>query len=50
MVLLDGPAGLRADFDPWGPVQPGSLAVMRRLKERFDTTRIFRPGAYVGGI
>ena len=50
VVLLDGPAGLRADFDPWGPVGPGSLAVMRRLKERFDTERIFRPGAYVGGI
>jgi glycolate oxidase FAD binding subunit len=50
VVLLDGPAGLRADFDPWGPVDPGALAVMRRLKERFDTARIFRPGAYVGGI
>ena len=50
VVLLDGPAGLRAVFDPWGPVAPGSLAVMRRLKERFDTERIFRPGAYVGGI
>jgi glycolate oxidase FAD binding subunit len=50
VVLLDGPAGLRADFDPWGPVGAGSLAVMRRLKERFDTARIFRPGAYVGGI
>ena len=50
VVLLDGPAGLRADFDPWGPVDAGALAVMRRLKERFDTARIFRPGAYVGGI
>ena len=50
VVLLDGPAGLRADFDPWGPVEPGPLAVMQRLKERFDTARIFRPGAYVGGI
>ncbi len=50
VVLLDGPSGLRGDFDPWGPVGPGSLAVMRRLKERFDTHRIFRPGAYVGGI
>jgi glycolate oxidase FAD binding subunit len=50
VVLLDGPAGLRADYDPWGPVAPGALAVMRRLKERFDTARIFRPGAYVGGI
>ena len=50
VVLLDGPAGLRADFDAWGPVEPGTLQVMRRLKERFDTHRIFRPGAYVGGI
>ena len=50
VVLLDGPAGLRSDFDPWGPVGSGTLAVMRRLKERFDTERIFRPGAYVGGI
>jgi glycolate dehydrogenase FAD-binding subunit len=50
VVLLDGPQALRSDFDPWGPVAPGSLAVMRRLKERFDTARIFRPGAYVGGI
>jgi glycolate oxidase FAD binding subunit len=50
VVLLDGPAGLRGDFDPWGPVDDGALAVMRRLKERFDTARIFRPGAYVGGI
>jgi len=50
VVLLDGPAGLRSDFDPWGPVEPGALAVMRRIKERFDTTRSFRPGAYVGGI
>ncbi len=50
VVLLDGPAGLRADFDAWGPVEAGTLQVMRRLKERFDTHRIFRPGAYVGGI
>jgi glycolate oxidase FAD binding subunit len=50
VVLLDGPAGLRSDFDPWGPVDAGALQVMRRIKERFDTHRIFRPGAYVGGI
>jgi glycolate oxidase FAD binding subunit len=50
VVLLDGPAELRRELDPWGPVDDGALAVMRRLKERFDTTRIFRPGAFVGGI
>jgi glycolate oxidase FAD binding subunit len=50
VVLLDGPAELRRELDPWGPVDDGALAVMRRLKERFDTARIFRPGAFVGGI
>lgn len=50
VVLLDGPAELRRELDPWGPVDPGALVVMKRLKERFDTARIFRPGAFVGGI
>ena len=49
-MLLDGPARLRGDFDPWGPIDVGALQVMRRIKERFDTHRIFRPGAYLGGI
>ena len=34
-----------------GPApDPGALAVMARVKERFDPARIFRPGAFVGGI
>jgi glycolate oxidase FAD binding subunit len=51
-VLLDAPAALRAQVDPWGPAgpDPGALAVMARVKERFDPARIFRPGAFVGGI
>jgi glycolate oxidase FAD binding subunit len=49
-VLLDAPQALREAVDPWGPVEPGSLKVMRRVKERFDPARIFRPGAFVGGI
>ena len=50
VVLLDGPAELRRELDPWGPPDPGALVVMKRIKERFDTNRIFRPGAFVGGI
>ena len=50
IVLLDGPPELRREVDPWGPLDPGALVVMKRLKERFDTNRIFRPGAFVGGI
>ena len=36
--------------DAWPAPPQGTLAVMARLKERFDPARIFRPGAYVGGI
>jgi glycolate oxidase FAD binding subunit len=49
-VLLDGPPDLRREFDAWGVLDAGAVTVMRRLKERFDTARIFRPGAFVGGI
>jgi glycolate oxidase FAD binding subunit len=49
-VLLDAPGEVRDALDPWGPVDPGALAVMRRVKERFDPERTFRPGAFVGGI
>ena len=30
--------------------RPGALALMARIKERFDPARIFRPGTFVGGI
>jgi glycolate oxidase FAD binding subunit len=50
-VLLDAPDGVRAAVpEPWGALDDGTLAVMRRVKERFDPARIFRPGAFVGGI
>jgi glycolate oxidase FAD binding subunit len=47
-TLLDAPAELRADA--WAMPDPGALAVMMRVKERFDPARIFRPGTFVGGI
>jgi glycolate oxidase FAD binding subunit len=49
-TLLDAPDDVRATTPVWPDADPGSLAVMRRVKERFDPARIFRPGAYVGGI
>jgi glycolate oxidase FAD binding subunit len=36
--------------DPWPSPSEGALAVMARVKERFDPARIFRPGAFVGGL
>jgi glycolate oxidase FAD binding subunit len=46
-TVLDGAD--RVD-DPWPAVEPGRLAVMERIKARFDPARAFRPGAFVGGI
>ena len=46
-LVLDGGATVA---DAWPAPPPGTLAVMARLKERFNPARIFRPGAYVGGI
>jgi len=46
-TVLDGAAGVE---EPWPAVDPGQLAVMQRIKARFDPARAFRPGAFVGGI
>jgi glycolate oxidase FAD binding subunit len=47
-TLLDAPPELRAGA--WAEPEAGALAVMARVKERFDPARIFRPGTFVGGI
>jgi len=47
VTVLDGAEKVA---DAWPAPPEGTLAVMARLKERFDPARIFRPGAYVGGI
>jgi glycolate oxidase FAD binding subunit len=49
-VLLDAPAHVRAEDDPWGPVQAPALELMRRIKERFDPSGTCNPGLFVGGI
>jgi glycolate oxidase FAD binding subunit len=49
-TLQDAPEAVRAVLAPWGEPDPGALAVMRRVKERFDPARIFSPGSFVGGI
>ena len=46
-TVLDGAGRVAA---PWPVIEPGALAVMQRIKARFDPHRTFRPGAFVGGI
>jgi glycolate oxidase FAD binding subunit len=36
--------------DPWPVVDHGVLAVMERIKARFDPGRAFKPGTFVGGL
>ncbi|HET9109355.1 MAG TPA: FAD-binding oxidoreductase [Ktedonobacterales bacterium] len=48
LVITELPPALYGSVDPWGPIP--ALAVMRRLKERFDPNGILNPGRFVGGI
>jgi glycolate oxidase FAD binding subunit len=50
VTLLDAPAAVRGAVDPWGPVDPGRLALMRSVKARFDPTGALAPGLFVGGL
>jgi glycolate oxidase FAD binding subunit len=49
-VLLDAPASVRAEADPWGGQDGPALELMRRVKARFDPAGTCNPGLYVGGI
>ena len=47
-VVLTAPQPVRETVDMWGPV--AGLALMRRVKDRFDPEHRFAPGRFVGGI
>ena len=49
-TVLDAPAGVRGAIDPWDLADGPELALMRRLKARFDPGGTCNPGLYVGGI
>ncbi len=49
-LLLDAPADVRAEIDPWGRPSPSSIELMRRVKARFDPTGVCNPGVFAGGI
>jgi glycolate oxidase FAD binding subunit len=49
-VVLDAPAPVRANLDPWDQAETSALVLMRRVKARFDPTATCNPGIFVGGI
>jgi len=49
LQVLQAPVEVKRRVDAWGP--PGdALALMRRVKERFDPAGTMSPGRFVGGI
>ena len=47
-VVLDRPQSL--EVDPWGPVDPALLALMRRVREHFYPAGVCSPGVFAGGL
>jgi glycolate oxidase FAD binding subunit len=49
LQVLEAPLEVKRRVDAWGPVGD-ALALMRRVKERFDPAGTMSPGRFVGGI
>jgi glycolate oxidase FAD binding subunit len=49
-VVLDAPAHVRSQLDPWDHTEDAGLVLMRRVKARFDPTATCNPAIFVGGI
>jgi glycolate oxidase FAD binding subunit len=46
-VVQDAPPPARASLDVWGAAESPALALMRRVKERFDPAGVCNPGVFV---
>jgi glycolate oxidase FAD binding subunit len=49
VVVRHAPPAVGAAVDLWGPVDPGALALMRRVKDQFDPDHRLAPGRFVPG-
>ncbi|MDZ8109129.1 MAG: FAD-binding oxidoreductase [Nostoc sp. DedQUE12a] len=49
LTILEAPAAVKEQVDVWGYTGNG-LALMRQIKEQFDSKNILSPGRFVGGI
>jgi glycolate oxidase FAD binding subunit len=49
-VVVHAPHDVRTRIDPWGPIDPAALRLMRRVKQQFDPDGRLSPGRFVGGM
>ena len=49
-LVTRAPLAVRRTVDPWGPIEPGPMALMRALRDEFDPRRVLNPGRFVGGL
>jgi len=49
-TVLDAPDAVREAVDPWGALAPATVALMRRVKQRFDPGATCNRGIFVDGI
>jgi glycolate oxidase FAD binding subunit len=49
-VVTDAPAAVRERVDAWPMTDAGALALMRRVKERFDPAGVCNPAAFGGAL
>ncbi|HMH49863.1 MAG TPA: FAD-binding oxidoreductase [Candidatus Acidoferrum sp.] len=47
VIVSRAPLAVRRAVDPWGPVEPGPLALMRALRDEFDPKRVLNPGRFI---
>jgi glycolate oxidase FAD binding subunit len=50
VVIVRAPHSVRATIDPWGPIDPPVLRLMRAVKETFDPVGTLNPGRFAGGL
>ncbi len=49
-IVRRAPVEVRRRIDPWGPVEPEVMALMKGLRDEFDPRRVLNPGRFVGGL
>jgi glycolate oxidase FAD binding subunit len=48
-IVRRAPLAVRQAVDPWGPIEPGALAVMQAIRDEFDPRRVLNPGRFLTG-